>query len=163
MKQYAREALTIVHHFIPREKTQQIRVIVESLDNGKDVVEISGAVAAVKVARIETLVGQRGVDIQQHVNSNSIEYRHAIIVIESGVEIVHADCVDTQRLHQSGIPQAQRAIAQRIATLAKRIRAAGLICHTDDLETIAGDIVDEIRTLHLYILDGRYEGNGGKD
>ena len=78
----------------------------EGLDNGKDVVEIGGAVAAVKVAWIETLVGQRGVDIQKHVNSDSVEYRHTIIVIESGVEIVHADCVDTQGLHQGGIAQA---------------------------------------------------------
>ena len=57
----------------------------ESLDNREDVVEIGGAVAAIKITRIETLVGQRGIDIQKHVNSDSVEYRHAIIVIESGV------------------------------------------------------------------------------
>ena len=131
----------------------------EGLDNGKDMVEIGGAVAAVKVARIETLVGQRGVDIQKYINSDSVEYRHAIIVIESGVYIVHADRVDTQRLHQSSIAQAQGAIAQRVATHAKCIRAARLIGHANDLETIAGDIVDKIGTFYLYILDGGHEGN----
>lgn len=100
-------------------------------------------------------------------------------MIQGWIDIVGSDRVNAEGLHESGITQAERAIAQWIRALSKSFGATWLITalllalpsfaecdnlderYSNNLETIIRYIVDEIGSRDLDILDGA-DKSGGK-
>lgn len=84
----------LIDHFISREEGQSVGVVLESLNDSKDLLEVFGIIAALGVRSIEVITFQRRVDVQNHVDSSSVEDRHALIVVEFRREVVNTDGVD---------------------------------------------------------------------
>lgn len=61
----------------------------------------------------------------------------------------------TQLLHNSGISKAGRGIAQWIGGGCETRAASRLIGNTDNLESIAGDGIDEIGAIYMERINGK--------
>lgn len=92
-----------IDNLIPREKRQRVRIILEPLNDTKDLLEVSGVIAVPRLRAIKVIALQRRVDIEDHIDASSIEYRCAFIVVQTGREIVHTNSVNAQSLHQCRI------------------------------------------------------------
>ena len=58
------EQLTLVDNFISREESQKVREIVKSLDDLEDAIQVGGVIARFEIVRVQTLIWQRRVYIQ---------------------------------------------------------------------------------------------------
>lgn len=84
----------LINHLISREESQSVGVVFESLNDPKDLLEVFGIVAAFGVRSIEAITFQRRVDVQNHVDSGSVEDRRTFVVVELRREVVDTDSVD---------------------------------------------------------------------
>lgn len=93
-------------------------------------------------------------------------------MVQGRINVVDSNGVDTELLHEGSITETTGTIAQRVRVRGgtKRVRSAWLIAgksvscvfpalesssnarHTDNLKTVAGDVVDKVCTLDLDIL-----------
>ena len=105
----------LINNLIAREKQQCVGVVLESLHNCEDAVQVAIIVALPWSSTVDTLTGQWRVDIEQEVDADGVEDASAKIMVDSGVEIVYTDSIHTQFLHQCGVSKANSTIAQWIA------------------------------------------------
>ena len=100
-------------------------------------------------------------------------------MVQGRIDIVDSNCVDTELLHEGSVTEAAGAVAQRVSVRCstKRVGTTGLVAgksiscgfdgqglyqskgfglcnirNTNDLKTIARDIVYKIGTLDLHVL-----------
>ena len=100
-------------------------------------------------------------------------------MVQGWINVVDSNCVDTELLHEGSVTEAAGAIAQRVSLRCstERVGTAGLVAgksisggfdgkllyrskrfglcnvrNTNDLKTIARDIVYKVGTLDLHIL-----------
>ena len=84
-------------------------------------------------------------------------------MVDIGIEVVHANGVDAEDLHQGSITLALLRVAQRILAGFGVVTSAAsrLVSHTNDLELVASVGVDEVLALNLERLKGA-DGRGGQ-
>lgn len=104
----------LVQDLVAGEETQQVGVVPESLDDGKDVVHILLGVRGRGIRAVNVLAGLAAVDIDDHVHAGGVEDGDAFIVIQIRREVVHSDGVHTQLLHENGISETGVGIAERV-------------------------------------------------
>ena len=153
----------IVHNLIRRKESECIRVALEILHHAKDPRQVALMIACPRLVTIDRLARKRPVDVQNHVDSSSVEDGSAIIVVECRVDVVHADRVDTETLEHNGIAQANFLVGERIPAGLGHVAslASGLVVHADDGETLFSDGVDEVLALDRDWVDG--EGDARKE
>lgn len=77
-------------------------------------------------------------------------------MVQVGVQVVDANGVDAEDLHESGIADAGLGVAEGIMGVGGvASRATGLVVHANDLEAVPGVRVDEVPALDL---EGRNSG-----
>lgn len=54
----------------------------------------------------------KGVQVDEGVYAGLVKSRHAPVVICTGIDVVNADCVGTQRLHEVGVAGALISVNQ---------------------------------------------------
>ncbi len=148
--------LLVVEDLVAREEGQGVGVVLEGLDDGEGAVEVGGIVRLPGVPAGQGLADEGRVDVEHHVHAGGVEDAGALVVVQVGVDIVHADGVDTQNLEQGGITQADIGVAEGVAAglLVVAGRAAGLVGDADNLQAVAGLGVDEVLALDLKGRDG---------
>nr|POE71943.1 hypothetical protein CFP56_11819 [Quercus suber] len=158
-------ALEIVDDLVAGEEAEGVGVGLEGLHDGEDVLQIRERVGGGGIVAIDVLAGEGRVDIDQHVDAHVVEDGGAVVVVEGGVEIVDADGVDAERLHQGGIAQADGAIGEGIGGVggANGALSALLVVDADDDEAVVGDGVDELLLFHDDGVDGADGGGEGRD
>jgi hypothetical protein len=130
----------IVHDLVRSEEGQRIRVPLEVLDNPEDARQVSYMVRATRVVAVNALSTERRVDIEDHVDTNGIKDASAVIMVERGIDVVDADCVDlvagsvlcweqlfgyalrnivtyTEALEQCSVAQTHGTVAERVLAL----------------------------------------------
>ena len=89
----------------------------------------------------------------------SIEDADALVVVKVGVQVVDANRVDAEDLHERGVTAARLGLAEGVVAVGGVPRgAAGLVVHADNLEAVAGVRVDEVPALDLEGRDGGGQG-----
>lgn len=86
-----------------------------------------------------------------------VEDRCTLIVVQIRINVVDTNGVHTQDLHKGSVSKAAIFVGQRIGRTIEASTATRLVCDTDDLVSIASDIVDEVVSLDV---DG---GNGSSE
>lgn len=113
----------------------------------------------IRLLSVQTLVWQRAVDIQHHVDAGNVEDASTLIVVQGWVDVVDSDSIHTESLHESSITEADLAIGERILARLWLVsgRSAWLIGDTHDLETLSSSFNNEI-----WALDGEWLDGGGE-
>lgn len=95
------------------------------------------------------------------VKTYSIEDTGALVVVQVGVEVVHANGVDAHDLKKSRITQAGFGVAERVFARLGVISSttAGLVGNTNKLELVAVS-VDKVSSLDGERLDSSHSGGG---
>ena len=148
--------LFLLHDLVAREEGKSVGVVGEGLENGKGALRVLGVVALPWVVGGEGLGDTGAVDVDDHVDTGSVEDTGASIVVEGGVEVVRADGVDTHNLHEGSITSALVLVAEGIVAGLEASRATGLVGHADNLELLASAGVVEVGS-------GELEGSDGAD
>ena len=84
----------IVHDFVTSKEGQSIGVCLEVLDNAERAGEVVGSVRAPWVGPVDALAREWGVDVDDHVDADSVEDTRALVVVDIGVNVVDTDGVD---------------------------------------------------------------------
>lgn len=84
----------LVDHFVSGEETKNVVEGLEGLDDTKDLPVVGVGVGGPGSSAVQVAIGEGGVDIEDHVDTGGIEDRGALVVVESGLEVVHTDGVD---------------------------------------------------------------------
>lgn len=75
-------SLQVVDDLVAAKEAQKVGVALECLNHREDVVHIVTSICARRVAAVDVLSIQGGVDIENDIYSNTVEYRHTLIVVE---------------------------------------------------------------------------------
>lgn len=112
-------------------------------------------VARPRLCTVNALARLRTVDVNDHVDAGSVEDGGAVVVVQRGVDVVHADGVGTELLEHDGIAQADRLVRQGVTTLLRLVAclASGLVVDADNDEALLAHAVDEILALDLDGMD----------
>ena len=111
-----------LHVLVSPKKAECVGVILESFDNAKYALQIGSIVGAFQIARIQALVREGGVDIDEHVDADGIEDANTEIMVQRRIKVVNTNSVDAKSLHKSSISQAVGAIAQWILSTCSKAR-----------------------------------------
>ena len=87
-----------VHDLVAREESQSIGVVLECFDHSEDVLEVSLGVSRARVGAVDVLSFIGRVDVENDVDADRVEDGHALIVVQSGVEVVRTDGINTDVL-----------------------------------------------------------------
>lgn len=88
----------IIHNLICSKEAKGVGEIFEVFYNSKDASEVIRVVARPRCRSIDAFALERRIDIEYHVYSSCIEDGRTCRVVERGVNIVDADCVDLDKL-----------------------------------------------------------------
>jgi len=124
------------------------------VDLRENVAQVLGGVRRPRVVSMQTLEG--GVDIDDDIDTGSVENGHAGVVIGGGIDIVDANGVDTELLQNDGIAKTGIAVAQNIVArlVVKGSLTTGLVVNTDNLQTLLGNRVYEGNSADIGGLEG---------
>jgi hypothetical protein len=89
----------------------------EGLDDAENMVEILAGVSCPRRRAVNVGSREAVVDIQDHMNTSSVEDRCTLVVVEIGDQVVDSDSVDTKALQKNCISQASITISQRITSV----------------------------------------------
>lgn len=166
----------LVDNLVTREETSSVGVVLECLNDTKDLGHVDGVVGLPRSTTVEGAVLERRVDIENHVDTGSVEDGSAVIVVSRGSQVVHTDTVDligvsgrkqhediimlsyTKVLQDSSIAQAGGLVAQRVGGPLEGRRTTRLVVDTNNLESVASDGVDKVLSFNNDGVDG---GGGG--
>lgn len=126
----------LVDNLVTGKETQGVGEVLEGLDDTEDLLVVDRVVGAGRVGAVKRATGQRGVHIENHVDTRSVEDGGTLAVVDIGRQVVHTDGVDldrspqlagvnareiqqdgksyTQVLHESSIAQAGICITQGV-------------------------------------------------
>lgn len=83
----------LIDHFVSSEEAKGIGVVLEGLDDPKNLVVISRIVSARRISTIQVSASKRRVDVKNHVDAGPVENGGTLIVVETGRQVVDADSV----------------------------------------------------------------------
>lgn len=114
------------------------------------------------LSTVDALTRLGTVDVDDHVDTGRVEDGGAVVVVQSGVDIVHTDGVRTELLEHDGIAQTDFLVRQGVATLLRLVAclASGLVVNTNDHEALLRNSVNQILALDLDRVDG--DGHAGQ-
>ena len=188
----------LVNDFVGREEGKSVWVVLKSLDDGESAVQIAVIVRGPGSVAVERIAKAGRVDVQEHIDAGlktnlvsilvrngsaklttsgissetySIEDASALVVVEVGAEIVGADSVDAELLHEGSVATAASAIRQGILTILRLVAgfAARLVGHANDLKLFASARVDKGVALNVERRDSsdhmssRQDGQSGRE
>lgn len=84
----------LVDDLVSSKETEQVVVVLEALNDTKDLLVVNGAVSGPRSAAVEVATLQRVADIEDHVDTGSVEDRGTLVVVERRLQVVHTDGVD---------------------------------------------------------------------
>lgn len=88
----------LVDDLVTGKETQDVGVRLEGLDDTKDLLEVDGVVRGPRLTAVERAIGQRRVDIQNDIDTGTVEVRDTLVVVERGLQVVNTDGVDLYRI-----------------------------------------------------------------
>lgn len=86
-------SVQVVHDFVGSEETERVGQVLEVLDDPKDAGKVVGVIAGPWLGTVNTLALQGRIDIENHVNSGSVEDGGAFGMVEFGVNVVYSNGV----------------------------------------------------------------------
>jgi hypothetical protein len=107
--------VALVDDLVTREKEEQVVVVRESVNGGKDVLEVDVVVRAVEslsILTVERVLG--GVCVESNVDTRVVEHLHALVVVLGIVNGVDTDGVDTEILEVGDIALQALEIEERV-------------------------------------------------
>lgn len=84
----------LVDNLVTREETSSVGVVLECLNDTKDLGHVDGVVRLPRRTTVEGAVLERRVDVENHVDTGGVEDGSAVIVVSRGSQVVHTDTVD---------------------------------------------------------------------
>lgn len=139
--------LDIVHDLVAGEEGERVGVVLERLDHSEDMRKVGLGVSGGRVRAVEVLVCRRGVDVEDDVDADGVEDGHALVVVEGRVEVIGADGVHAQVLHEGSVAKAFCGVAERVGLVEVCALAERLVVDAQDHEALVGDGVDEVLAL----------------
>ena len=94
-----------------------------------------------------------------------IEDTGTIIVVQVGIQVIHANSVDTENLHESCIPHTLVLVAERILSFLGVVSSTttGLVGHANNLESLASLGIHKVVSLDLERSDSSNPSDRGRE
>lgn len=84
----------LVDNLVSSKETEEVVVVLEALNDTKDLLVVDGTVGGPRGAAVEVATLQRVADIEDHVDTGSVEDGSTLVVVERGLQVVNTDGVD---------------------------------------------------------------------
>ena len=104
----------VINHLIAAEEAEQVVVALESLDDAKDALQILGVVRFLWCSCGDGSVGQGAIDVDDQVDPRGVEDGGAVVMVHLGNQVVNADSVEAEILHQDSVAQASGPVGERV-------------------------------------------------
>ena len=86
----------LVDDLVSGEEAEDVVEGLERLNDTKHLLVVGIGVGGPRSGAVEVAIGERGVDVEDHVDTGSIEDGGALVVVEGGLEVVDSDGVDLE-------------------------------------------------------------------
>lgn len=119
----------LVNNFIGAKEPKHIRISLESLDHGKDVLQVALVISRLGLLAVEMLSVFRSVDVQKDVDTGGIEDGHALIVVDLRADVVDTNSIDLSAVldGECSTPKDQVRTPRRWRRVASRRQISALL------------------------------------
>jgi hypothetical protein len=127
--------LLFVDEFIASEESHGIWVVLEGFDHTKDMGKIINVVCTGRVIAVN---GHKwSIHIKYHIDTSCVEDTCTIVVVDVGIDVIHADGIDLSKV-LAQLPGSRERYKIRRAFAAMQHRVSKLLHHSGHLNWIQG-------------------------